>query len=147
MRGFFILAVFGVMVQIAGAGFWLEVDARDSARANLYSDGACGAVWVVSQGGLIDKYPPEPIGIWPVDPSVLPWPWPEVSVYYIDTCEVTVPPQPQTGLIAWFTTMTPNVGVGLYHGDTFEALGSVRIPEPTGLIVLGLGGFLLRRRR
>lgn len=147
MRGLFILAVLGGMVQMAGAGFLLEVDGEDSARANLYSDGACGAVWVVSQGGLIDKYPPEGPSIWPVDPSVLPWPWPEVSVYYIDTCGLTLPPQLPTGLIAWFTTSTANVQVGLYRDDTFEGLGSVRIPEPTALMVLGLGGVLLRRRR
>jgi hypothetical protein len=124
------------------AGFFLEVNEEDSARADLYFDGLFGTVFVVSQGGPIDMYPRPPIGI---DPPWVPEPWD--SLYLVEVGVDDPIPQPHSGLVAYFTTAHDNVTVALLDADDLSVLGSVLIPEPASLLLLSLGGLLIRSRK
>lgn len=144
MKKLVILAVLAGAAEFAVAGWYLEVDPADSSRANLSFEGLSGTAFVGSLGGAIDKYPPPPIIIEP------PLPWagdPFVSFYVVEVgLDPKVPPQPHSGLVAYFTTADVCVDVYLFDGDTFEGLGMVHLPEPASLCLLGLGGLVLRRR-
>ncbi len=142
MRQAAVITLFVVAAQIAVAGFYLEVNAGDPARADLFTD-QFGVVFVGSVGGTIDMYPP-PDGfqllIWNPPPD------PFVSFYTVSVMPEPGEPLPPVGPVAYFTTTHHNVDVYLMDSDTLAVLGNVRIPEPAGMLLLGVGGLMLRRR-